>query len=338
MDFTPTQEQRMIADSFARVFAEAQTEPRWATFCALELVAATWPEARGGAAFTLGDMVPALMETGRAAAVEPVIGCAILPGLMLARAGAAAPDLPGGTLCVADGAELTQSGEALSGRLRAVPGGAEADHVLICLSGDIPAVFRIDWRDAYALVDGRGAADITLDAARPVAIGKAVPGLAEWARDAAATAFAADALGAMLAVRDLTLDYLKQRKQFGRPLGSFQVLQHAMVDFYHDTEHFQSLVLLAARACDEDDTVLRMRAVSSAKRYLGGRIRRSAASAIQLHGGIGMTEDYALGARVKRVLVADMLNGSADAHAVRLAGIIAQETRADMTDLKENCV
>ena len=80
-----------------------------------------------------------------------------------------------------------------------------------------------------------------------------------------------------------------------------------------------------------------MRAVSSLKRFLGGRMRRAAASAIQLHGGIGMTEEYALGRFVKRVLVADMLNGSADAHGARLARMIAEETRAglDQTQTQE---
>ena len=143
-----------------------------------------------------------------------------------------------------------------------------------------------------------------------------------------------DALGALFAIREMTQSYLGDRKQFGRPLGSFQSLQHAMVDIHHDTEHFLSLTQLAALACDADDHAMRVRAAASVKTFLGGRMRKAAATAIQLHGGIGVTEEYALGRLVKRVLLADMLNGSADAHAARLARLIAEETRDGMAGQK----
>ena len=342
MDFAANDEQRMIADSLARVFSDAGypggTGDAWPALQELGLLDATYPEPRGFGA-GLADVVHALVEAGRAAAPEALIGAAVLPGLALARAGTAAPEVPEGVVCFADGEGLRLAGGALSGALRVVPGADVAETLLVCLPDNRLAVVPMAdvARDSYALVDGRGAADLELVSVRPAEIGAPVPGLAEWMRDAAATAFAADALGALLALRDMTQGYLKERKQFGRPIGSFQALQHAMVDIYHDTEHFLSLVHLAAQTCDGDDVALRMRVVSSLKRFLGGRMRRAAASAIQLHGGIGMTEEYALGRFVKRVLVADMLNGSADAHGARLARMIAEETRAglDQTQTQE---
>lgn len=336
MDFTPDDEQRLIAESHARVFAAASPGETpgavWATLHDLGLTRASWPEAQGGIGATMGDMVHVLIEAGRAATPEPLIGAALLPGLALSRAGDKAPDLPEGDLCLAVAwSGLRLEGERLDGTLPVVPGADMAGAVLVCLDDDRLAVANLDApgvsRDSYTLVDGRGAADLRLDAVMPLAVGAPVPGLGAWLSDVVATAYAADALGAMLAARDMTLDYLKTRRQFGRPLGSFQALQHAMVDIHHDTEHFLSLAHLAARTCDGDDAALRMQAVSSAKLYLGGRMRRAAASAIQMQGGIGMTEEYALGRLVKRVLLADMLAGSADQHGARLARMIAEDTR-----------
>lgn len=326
MDFTPSDDQRMIAESFARVFADEGDH--WAALEEARLARATWPEALDGAGMGLADMLPALVEVGRAATATPVIGCGVMPGLALTRAGRAAPAVPEGRICLAFQGSRQDAGTAISGALGPVPGGDQADHALVCLPGDKLAIVALRDRDPYELVDGSGAADLRLDAAHPLAVGDPVPGLTDWLRDAAATAHCATALGAMLAARDMTLDYLGQRKQFGRPLAAFQVLQHRMVDLHHDTEHFLSLVHLASHACDGSDPNLRARAVSALKIHLGGRIRDAAASAIQLHGGIGMTEDYALGRLVKRVLAADMLTGRTDTHRARLAGLIAQETLA----------
>jgi alkylation response protein AidB-like acyl-CoA dehydrogenase len=335
MDFAPNDEQRLIAEGFAKIFVDqgypAQNESgdAWLALEELGLLSAAYPEARDGIGAGIGDLVHTLVEVGRAAAPEPVIGAAILPGLALSRAGVDAPDTPEGQLCLAtDVSDLTVTDCDLQGVLRVVPGADVADAVIVALADDRLAVVPMDMvqRESYRLVDGRGAADLHLKSV-PLAAGAPVLGISDWLKDAAATAFAADALGAMLALREMTQGYLKERSQFGRPLASFQSLQHAMVDIYHDTEHFFSLVHLAARTCDGGEEAMRVRTVSAVKRYLGGRMRRAAASAIQLHGGIGVTEEYMLGRFVKRLMVADMLNGSADAHGARLARLIAKETR-----------
>lgn len=339
MDFEPDTEHRMIADSFAKVFstgnAAGQDRRVWTDLEDLELLRVAWPEAQGGFAAGIGDLVHTLVEAGRNAAPEPLIGAAILPGLALARAGALAPETSDAVLCLAVARdELQLIDGRIDGVIKVVPGADVAQSVLVCLPDDRLFLLPVDAvglsREAYTLVDGRGGADLHFASVdlRAGILGGVMPGMGEWLRDAAATAFAADALGALLALRDMTQDYLKTRQQFGRPLGSFQVLQHAMVDIYQDIEHFFSLVHLAARTCDSPDAALRMRAVSAVKRYLGGRMRRVVASAIQLHGGIGVTEEYPLGRLVKRVLVADMLNGSADSHGARLAKLIAEETKA----------
>ncbi|HBS50572.1 MAG TPA: hypothetical protein DEA05_11060 [Rhodobacteraceae bacterium] len=333
MGITATDDQRMIADSFARVFAGGGDA--WNALEETGLTRATWPEAMDGAGMGLTDMLPALVEAGRAATLAPVIGCGVLPGLALSRAGLAS-DLPAGRLCLALGPLREDAEGRVSGTLGPVAGGDMAEQALVCLPGDRLAVLPVQDRDAFRLVDGHGAADLAFGRARPLATGAASSGLAAWLEDAAATAQAADALGALMAAREMTREYLKQRKQFGRPLAAFQALQHAMVDLHHETEHFLSLVHLAAHACDGAGAALRVRAVSAVKIYLGGRIRRAAASAIQLHGGIGMTEDYALGGLVKRVLLADMLHGRADSHRARLAALVAEETRQDTPNRKDS--
>lgn len=329
MKFTPTEDQRMIADSFAGVLQNVDRDD-WAALKDLGLTHATWPEAAGGADMTLAEMVPALIETGRAASATPVISCGILPGLAMERAGATLPDMADAQICsIADVSGLRGDAGGLSGSLPVVPGADAAEHFLLCLPDGYLGIFTAEQGAVQPcqLLDGRGAAHVQPAQLRKLHTVQGPDDLTDWLQDAAATAFAADALGAMFALRDMTLDYLKQRKQFGRPLGAFQALQHAMVDIHHETEHFHSLVLLAAIACTGEDEALRMRAVSAMKRFLGTRIRKAAASAIQLHGGIGMTEEYPLGRYVKRVLVADMLMGSADFHGKRLSRQIADESR-----------
>lgn len=321
MDFSPTDEQRMIADSVARVFADGGG---WDDLADLGLLQAPLPEEAGGFGAGVADLVPALVECGRAATDAPVIGGAFLPGLALARAGVTA----GGRLCLAT-ADLRAESDEITGVLPVVPGADVAVTLILMLADDRLAVVPLQdvIRQPFALVDGRGAAELRLDRAG-ARVAPPVPGLTEATRDIAVTLYAADALGALYAIRDMTQAYLKERRQFGQPLGSFQALQHAMVDLYHDIEHFQSLVHLAARCCDGSDVAMRARAVSSVKRYLGGRMRKAVAAAIQMHGGIGVTEEYALGRYVKRVILADVLNGTADDHGARLARLIADETRA----------
>ena len=179
-------------------------------------------------------------------------------------------------------------------------------------------------RRGYATQDGMRAADVTLSAVRvgPDAV-LAGPhkGLAvlERAVDEAIAALAAEAVGAMAALHELTVDYLKTRKQFGVPIGSFQVLQHKSVDMFVALEQARSMALYATMMAGEPDPSERRKAVSTAKVQIGRSARLIGETAIQLHGGIGMTMEYKAGHYFKRLTMIDMAYGDADHHLRLLA-------------------
>ena len=130
------------------------------------------------------------------------------------------------------------------------------------------------------------------------------------------TALASEAFGAMEVARDMTLDYLKTRRQFGRPIGSFQALQHRMVDVTLEIEQARSAVLLAVSTL-EADRLTRELNVSATKNLIGRTARFVAEEAIQLHGGIAMTWEYALGHYAKRLTMIDHQLGDTDYHLAR---------------------
>jgi alkylation response protein AidB-like acyl-CoA dehydrogenase len=125
----------------------------------------------------------------------------------------------------------------------------------------------------------------------------------------------------MQAMQDLTLEYLKTRKQFGRPIGSFQVLQHRSVDMLVAVEQARSMAMFAAVMAAEENPIERRRAISAAKVQIGRSGRHVGQEAIQLHGGIGMTAEYAVGHYFKRVTMIDQLYGDADTHLTALAAL-----------------
>ena len=168
------------------------------------------------------------------------------------------------------------------------------------------------------------AADVTLSAVRvgPEAV-VAGPdkGLAvlERAVDEAIAALAAEAVGAMAALHELTVDYLKTRKQFGVPIGSFQVLQHKAVDMLTALEEARSMAYYATMMAAEPDAKERRKAIAAAKVQIGKSARFVGETAIQLHGGIGMTMEYKAGHYFKRLTMIDMAFGDADHHLRELA-------------------
>jgi pimeloyl-CoA dehydrogenase small subunit len=179
-------------------------------------------------------------------------------------------------------------------------------------------------RRGYATQDGMRAADVTLSAVRvgPDAV-LAGPdtGLAVLERvvDEAIAALSAEAVGAMAALTELTVDYLKTRKQFGVPIGSFQVLQHKSVDMLVALEQARSMAAYATMMAGEPDPGERRRPISAAKVQIGRSARLVGETAIQLHGGIGMTMEYKAGHYFKRLTMIDMAFGDADHHLRLLA-------------------
>lgn len=181
-------------------------------------------------------------------------------------------------------------------------------------------------RRGYPTIDGLRAAEVKLD---KVSVGgDAVLGAAdegygviEQAVDRAIAALAAEAVGIMETLNTLTLDYLKTRKQFGVPIGSFQALQHRMAEMVVEYEQAKSMSLLAALSADLADAKERRRVISGAKVQTGQSGRFIGQSSIQLHGGMGMTDEYQAGHYFKRLTMIDQTFGDIDHHLDRFAEV-----------------
>jgi len=136
---------------------------------------------------------------------------------------------------------------------------------------------------------------------------------------AAIAALASEGVGAMSAMHEITVEYLKTRQQFGRPIGQFQVLQHRSVDMLVALEQARSMSMFAAVMAAEQDASERRRAIAAAKVQIGRSGKHIGQEAIQLHGGIGMTMEYKVGHYFKKMTMIDMLFGNADTHLAKLA-------------------
>lgn len=177
---------------------------------------------------------------------------------------------------------------------------------------------------AITTLDGRPAAEVNLDAvavaatARLGSAGTALPAM-ERAVDRGIAALAGEAVGAMAALLDLTAEYLRTRKQFGAPIGKFQALQHKLVDMRVALELARSVAAAAAMAVDLPDVDLRRRFISAAKVQVSRSGRFIGQAAIQLHGAMGMTEEYGAGRYLKRLVVIGALYGDFAHHLERFA-------------------
>jgi alkylation response protein AidB-like acyl-CoA dehydrogenase len=207
-------------------------------------------------------------------------------------------------------------------------GGAQRDEAgisLFALAADAPGLHITEYRT----LDGRRAADLRLDGVRvddAALVGGPGAGwpILEAAADYGAGLLCAEAVGAMDALFGATLDYLKTRQQFGVPIGKFQALQHRMADMYIHLEQARSMALLAAVRLDGDDADgadERRRAVSAAKYRVGMAARFVGQQAVQLHGGMGVTDELPAAHYFKRLSTIELQLGDCDHH---LARFIAQ--------------
>ena len=234
-------------------------------------------------------------------------------------------------------AERRDGGYVLNGAKGVVLGAASADRLVVSArtgagSRDRVGIglFLVDrgasgvkLRD-YRTVDGLRAAEIAFE---NVAVGEdavlgdpeaALPAI-ETVADRAIAALCAEAVGAMdVIVRD-TAEYLKTRKQFGRPIGAFQVLQHQFTDMLMASEEARSMMYVATLRLGERDAVQRAKAVSGAKHLVGKNGRLIGQRAIQLHGGMGMTEEMAVSHYFKRLTMIDVMFGDEAYHLKRYA-------------------
>ena len=176
----------------------------------------------------------------------------------------------------------------------------------------------------YMTVDGRRAAEVDLQDAPATLLGEeggALPHL-EAAFDAAAAAACAEAVGLMRRMHRETVEYARQRRQFGRAIGEFQVIQHRLVDMFMAVEQAVSVTYLATLSLDAEPEQ-RARAVSAAKVRVGKSIREVGQGAVQIHGGIGMTDELALGWRFKRATVIESSFGDTEHHLRRFERLSA---------------
>lgn len=231
----------------------------------------------------------------------------------------------GGTGWVLDGTKtlVLHGGSAGAFLLTARLSGATGDEAglgVFLVPANAAGLSRRD----YPTQDGMRAAELTLDgvmlesAALLGGNRDAFPALARM-RDVAIAALCAEAVGAMEKALDLTVEYLKVRKQFGRPIGDFQVLQHRAAEMLIELEQSRSMAIYATMMTRESDAASRARAVSAAKVQIGRAARFIGQQAVQLHGGIGVTMEFAVGHYFKRLTMIEKAFGDTDHHMERLA-------------------
>lgn len=337
----------------------------WAHFAELGWLALPFAEADGGFGGGPVETMVLMEEFGRGLVREPWLATVLLGGGFLKRADEELrqqwiPELIAGRLQLAFAAEeygtvfspqackLTAVGEGDGFRLHgdkcAVLNGDQA-HRLVVLArtdgrpGDAHglSLLLVDANSAgverrpHRLVDGRQAAEIrfrNVAVPRAALIGErdhALP-LVRAVLNEALQALGAEALGALSVLLDATVEYARTRKQFGVPIGSFQALQHRMADMYMLCEQGRSLLLAATLKVAEQHEDGQW-AVHALKAWLGRGGRKLAQEAIQLHGGIGMTDELAVGHYFKRVTAADGLFGNADEHLMALARSASRQDR-----------
>jgi len=326
----------------------------WRAFAEeLGILGAALPERVGGIGGGPIEVMVVAEALGRALVVEPYVDTAVVAAGLLLRAGGPAADevverIAAGTAIVALAAAEEQSGDrwldvattahaddhgwVLSGQKMMVLGAPIATHLLITARtdnglslflADVTAVEQGLEMHGFRTVDDRRAADLVLaDVRLPRTAllgdeGQAWPSLTQ-ARDEGAAAVCAEAVGAMRRVLADTVAYAKQRHQFGQPIGSFQVLQHRMVDMHMELEQSAAAVYLAMLNLGADPAT-RARAVSAAKATIGRAARFIGQNAVQLHGGMGMTEELAIGHYFKRLTALQYEYGTTDHHVTRYA-------------------
>ena len=327
----------------------------WSRFAELGTIGALFSEEDGGFGGAGFDIAVVFESLGRGLVVEPFLGT-LVAGRAITLAGTAAQkatlaelidasgliafahDEPGSHYelsHVATRAEKTASGWVLNGAKSVVALAEHAGRLLVSArtAGEadseagislflVPADLDGIKLHAYPRVDGGRAADITFtnvalpaDALLGEQAGQAYAVIEQAVGDGV-LALCAEALGAMSVAKDHTLEYLRTRKQFGKPIGSFQALQHRMADMLLELEQAHSAVINAAANRDAD-RITRERALSAAKYSIGKIGTRVAEECIQMHGGIGMTWELPLSHYAKRLVMIDHQFGDEDHHLER---------------------
>ena len=232
-------------------------------------------------------------------------------------------------------AEPSGEGYSLTGDKTLVLWGGAADKLIVSarVSGGVRdedgvALFLVDPSasgvslQVYDTQDGLKAAEVKLEGAQGELLGGDIVGnglaVIRQAADEAIAALCAEAVGAMEKALELTVDYIKQREQFGRAIGSFQGLQFQASDMFVELELAKSMAMYASMCARDPDPVERSRACSAAKAQVGRSLKALGERSIQLHGGVGMTMEYSIGHYFKRLSIIDRMFGDVDHHLQQL--------------------
>lgn len=330
----------------------------WRAFAELGLLAVPFSEEHGGVGGGAIEVMIIMEEFGKGLVVEPYLQTVVLCGGLINLAGSSVqkaallPKIASGELILAMAyaepqgrfnladlvtkAEKTGDGFILNGNKAVVAAAPWADKLLVTArtSGmqrdkDGVTIFIVDknapgisTRD-YPTIDGQRASEISFENVKlgaDTVLGQVGGGLAllEEAFDRTIAAQCAEAVGCMRVLTDATVEYCKTRKQFGQPIGKFQVLQHRMVDMFMECEQSLSITYMVNLKLDESESE-RMKAASAAKVQIGKAGRFVGQQAIQLHGGMGMTDELNVGHYFKRLTMIDAQFGNVDYHLKRFA-------------------
>ena len=338
---------------------EGFSRKHWASFAELGWLALPFAEEVGGFGGTPIETMILMEAFGKGLVVEPYVPTVILAGGCLADGGSAThkegplADMMAGSKLgalafvepqsrynmadVCTRAVAAGDDYVIDGAKAVVLGGPGADYLVVSartsgaqreeggitlflVDAGTPGISRRD----YPTIDGHRASEITFKGVKVVAadvigeVGEGLP-LMQRAVDHAILAVGAEAVGAMEVLYKTTVEYCQTREQFGQPIGKFQVLQHRMVDMFMEHEQTKSLLYMAAMRLDEGYSAEASRAVSALKVRVGKGGRFVGQAAVQLHGGMGMTDDLAVGHYFKRLTAIDTLFGNYDYHLKRYA-------------------
>ena len=343
--------------------ADGWSRDLWRQYADMGLLGLPFDESVGGMGGTGVESMIVMEAMGRAAILEPYLASVVLGGTAVKIAGTAAQKsallagVADGTRILAFAHGERQARHELTDVLTTAKRDG-ADWVLdgaksVVLHGDCADTFVLSARTSgerddasgitlflvdaaaegvarrgYRLHDSTRAAEISLSSVRvpgSAILGTVDHGLAviERVHQAGIAAVAAEVVGAMETLHTMTVEYLKTRVQFGKPIGENQVLQHKAADMLVELEQGKSMAMLAAMMVDEPDPVERDRNLTMVKVHVGRSATSVAKNAVQLHGGIGMTEELAIGTYFRRIMVIEQLFGDTAHHLAKLAAVVA---------------
>jgi len=357
MNFDYNEEQRLLADSVRRFLAKDYDFERrrqivaseqgwiasaWSTFAKMGLTGLPFPAEHGGFGGGAVDLMGVMEAFGEALVVEPYLA-ALMGGLAVARSPLARAILPAlieGRMKLAFahtekgarydlGVVLTKArksadGWIIEGEKAGIVGAPMADRLVVSAAApDGIGLFLAANPGAkpYRTMDEMRAADPVFRGAKAERLEGGLE-LIESLTDFATALVCAEAVGAMKFACDTTLEYLKTRKQFGVPIGTFQALQHRMVDLFIAQEQARSMACLACSRVDQStDPKERARTVSAAKIKIADSARHVSQESVQLHGGMGMSEELKVSHTFRRLTAIAGQFGDADHHLARFAAL-----------------